>query len=489
VTVSADDALVADAPLLAAWLEQTSGEITPFTIPGHKRAAGRLSLALAAVLAGDIPLYGGLDSVKLSGGMLSDAEARAATLWGADWCRFSTGGSTHANQALLMAIGRPGDAVLVSRSAHRSTLLGLVMAGLEPVWLPTELDDRFGLPIGVGEPVLRKALAARPDAKAVVLVEPSYLGTVSDVPALIGLAHSADIPVLVDQAWGAHFGFHPAVPAHAISQGADALVTSAHKTLPAYSQASILLARTQRLNPARLERAFEAGNTTSPAGSILASTDGARSLMAARGTELLESTVNTVTAARQQLRRIRGVLVPGPEDFAPGRFDPAKLVVLLAGTGASGIDVERDLLGAGLPVEMADHDTVVPIVTVADTERSVARLVDALTAAVVRHAGQPRPVTSSVQWGPAAIAAMSPRDAFFADHATVDAAAAVGRVCAEVVAPYPPGVPVLVPGEVVTAEVMRSLHAMHASGTRLAYAADPTLQTLQVVVPTTSRHR
>jgi lysine decarboxylase len=348
------------------------------------------------------------------------------------------------------------------------------------------VDARFGLPIGVSEVVLRKALASQPNAKAVVLVEPSYLGTVSDLPALIGLAHSADVPVLVDQAWAAHFGFHPAVPAHALSRGADALVTSAHKTLPAYSQASILLARTQRLNPDRLERAFEAGNTTSPAGSILASTDGARALMAAQGIELLESTVNIVTAARQQLRRIRGVLVPGPEDFLPGRFDPTKLVVLLAGSGASGIDVERDLLNAGVPVEMADQDTVVPIVTVADTDISVAQFVDTLTAAVVRHAGQPRPVTSSVQWGVAASAAMTPRDAFFADHATVDAAAAVGRICAEVVAPYPPGVPVLVPGEVVTAEVMRSLHATHAAGTRLAYAADPTLQTLQVVVPPTA---
>ena len=130
---------------------------------------------------------------------------------------------------------------------------------------------------------------------------------------------------------------------------------------------------------------------------------------------------------------------------------------------------------------MADQDTVVPIVTVADTEHTVARLIDTLTAAVVRHAGQARPVASSVQWGAMAVAAMTPRDAFFADHETVDAAAAAGRVCAEVVAPYPPGVPVLVPGEVVTAEVMGSLHAMHAAGTRLAYAADPTLRTLQVV--------
>ncbi len=473
--------LLADAPLLASWQSYSSRAVTPFTIPGHKGAASLLWPVLASVLAGDVPLYGGLDSVKLAAGVLADAEARAASLWGADWCRFSTGGSTHANQALALAIGRPGDEVLVSRSAHRSTLLGLVLAGLTPVWLPTEVDDRLGVPVGVTEAALRSALDAHPAGRAVFLVEPSYLGAVSDLPALVALAHNAGLPILVDQAWGAHFGFHPAFPAHALAQGADALVTSAHKTLPAYSQASLVLARTARLDAHRLERAFEAANTTSPAGSILASTDGARALLAARGHELLGSLVPIVAEARTRLRAVAGVQVPGPEDFPPGRFDPAKLVVVLAGSGASGIDVEQDLLSLGVPVEMADQDMVVPIVTLADTEQTVARLVDVLTAAIGRRSGAPRYLGAAAQWGTSAMAAMTPRDAFFADHVTVDAAAAVGRICAEVVAPYPPGVPVLVPGEVVTAEAVRSLRAALAAGTRVAYAADSTLRTLQVV--------
>ncbi|MFC7484943.1 hypothetical protein ACFQX7_39695 [Luedemannella flava] len=250
-----------DAPLLAAWHAYVDGGVTPFTIPGHKRAAARLWPALGAAVASDVPLFGGLDTVKLAGGTLADAEARAAALWGADWCRFSTGGSTHANQAIALAVGRPGDTVLVTRSAHRSTLLGLVLAGLNPVWLPTTVDPRFGIPSGVSPEALRGALAAHPSARAVFLVEPSYLGTVSDLPALIA---ASDVPVIVDQAWGAHFGFHPSLPPHALQVGAAALVTSAHKTLPAYSQASLLLARTDRLDPDRLDRAFEAGNTTSP---------------------------------------------------------------------------------------------------------------------------------------------------------------------------------------------------------------------------------
>ncbi|GAA1832828.1 aminotransferase class I/II-fold pyridoxal phosphate-dependent enzyme [Luedemannella flava] len=467
-----------DAPLLAAWHAYVDGGVTPFTIPGHKRAAARLWPALGAAVASDVPLFGGLDTVKLAGGTLADAEARAAALWGADWCRFSTGGSTHANQAIALAVGRPGDTVLVTRSAHRSTLLGLVLAGLNPVWLPTTVDPRFGIPSGVSPEALRGALAAHPSARAVFLVEPSYLGTVSDLPALIA---ASDVPVIVDQAWGAHFGFHPSLPPHALQVGAAALVTSAHKTLPAYSQASLLLARTDRLDPDRLDRAFEAGNTTSPAGSILASTDAARALLAARGPQLLDSLLSLVADAHARLRRTAGLLVPGPESFPAGRFDPAKLVVILSGTGADGIAVERDLIAAGVPVEMADRDTIVPIVTLADTRESVDRLVDALVGLVERHRGPARPVGLAIQWGAPAEAAMTPRDAFFADHETVPADRAVGRVCAEVVAPYPPGVPVLVPGEVVTESLLAGLRAARDAGTRIAYAADPTLGTLQVV--------
>jgi lysine decarboxylase len=478
----ADDAeLVADAPLLESWLAAGERVTHPFTIPGHKGAAGRLSAPLGALLAGDVPLHGGLDTVKLSVGRLADAQARAARLWRADWCRFSTGGSTHANQALALAIGRPGDEVLVTRAAHRSTVLGIVLAGLTPVWLPVAVDDRFGVPLGVTESSLRSAIGAHPAARAVLLVEPSYLGTVSDLPALVALAHEAGLAVLVDQAWGAHLGFHPDLPPHALDAGADAFVASAHKTLPAYSQASLVLARTVRLDADRLERAFEAANTTSPAGAILASIDGARALLATRGPALLAHLLELVDGARQRLRAIAGVRVPGPEDFPPGRFDATKLVVILGGTGASGIDVERHLIGNGIPVELADQDTVVPIVTMADTETGVTRLTDALREAIAIHRGPSRPARTAVQWGPPPPVGLTPRDAFFAAHTTVAASEAVGRISAETIAPYPPGVPVLVPGEVVTAGLLDALQAARATGVRVAYASDPTLSTLQVV--------
>jgi lysine decarboxylase len=468
--------LRADAPLLDAWLRGTdpaaSRARTPMSVPGHKQ---RLDLT-GAVVAGDSPLYGGLDTIKHAGALLAEGERRAAALWGADWCRFSVAGSTHGNQALALAAGSPGDEVIVSRTLHRSLLLGLVLAGLRPVWVRPELDPAAGLPRAVAVGTVRAALAAHPRARAVFLGDPAYTGATGDLAGHAAAAHDAGVPLLVDAAWAAHFGFHPGLPPHALAAGADAMVTSAHKALPAYTQGALVLARTGLLSPARLDRAFEATHTTSPAGAIMASIDAARALLARDGEALSARLLAVVAAARQRLRAVRGLAVLD----GPG-VEPTKLVVLLAGTGAHGHAVEADLLAAGMPVEMADRDTIVPIVTLADDETHVTRFTTALAAAVERHRSAARRPAPSVAWTVTPQQAMPPREAFFAPHETVAAAAAAGRVSAELIAPYPPGVPVLAPGEVITAELIGALRSVLADGGRIAYAADPTLATFQVV--------
>ena len=471
---------LAHAPLLAAWVAAREHH-SPFTIPGHKRRAGAWGADLGALLDGDVPLYGGLDTVKQEAGVLAAAESAAATLWGAGWLRFSVGGSTHGNQAMALAVGRPGDTVLVARNAHRSTLLGLVFAGLRPVWLAVDADPTFAIPTGISPVTLSAAIARHPQAVAVLLTEPAYLGVTSDLPALIELAHRAGMAVVVDQAWGAHFGFADGYPQHALALGADAMVLSVHKTLLGYSQACLVAARLDRFDAQRLDRAFEAGNTTSPAGTILASVDASRAVLAGPGPELLRDLAQSVDEARTVLRSVPGVAVPGLEDFAPGRFDAAKLVVQVAGAGVDGIAVERALAERGYPVEMADRDTVVPIVTMADPAAEVQRLVEKLAQAIRgARAAAPRSVAVH-RWSPGR-QVLDPRTAFFAEQATVGWQEAAGRVAAEVVAPYPPGVPVLVPGERIDADTVDMLRTLAARGTRVAYAADPSLNTFRVLV-------
>jgi lysine decarboxylase len=290
------------------------------------------------------------------------------------------------------------------------------------------------------------------------------------------VAHAAGVPLIVDAAWAAHLGFHPDLPPHAIAAGADAMVTSAHKALPAYTQAALVLARTERLDSARLDRAFEATHTTSPTGSIMASIDAARALLAADGERLCGRLIRGVAATRKRLREVVGLdVLDGPG------VEPTKLVVLLAGTGAHGNKVEADIIAAGMPVEMADRDTIVPIPTIADDEEQLARFTEVLIGSVERHRGEPRQPSAAASWTVEPETVLAPREAFFAPAETVPATAAIGRVSAELIAPYPPGVPVLAPGELITADAVKALREVAADGGRIAYAADASLATFQVI--------
>src|SRR5215469_9059142 len=418
--------LRAEAPMLAAWLDFTrsseAAELLPMSVPGHKQ---RQDL-VGTVIAGDAPFYGGLDTIKQADSLRLECEGRAARLWGADWCRFSVAGSTHGNQALALAVGQPGQEVIVNRTLHRSLLLGLVLAGLRPVWVRPEIDRRSGLPAGVAVRTVQNALAAHPSACAVFLGDPTYVGTISDLAGHAAVAHDAGVPLIIDAAWAAHFGYHPDLPPHAIAAGADAMVTSAHKALPAYTQGALVLARTTRLDPARLDRAFEATHTTSPAGSIMASIDAARALLAADGDRLCGRLIRGVAAVRKRLLEVPGVSVLD----GPG-VEATKLVVQLAGTGAHGNKVEADIIAAGMAVEMADRDTVVPIPAIADDEEQLARFTEVLIDAVERHRGAPRHATAAASWTVEPETVLAPREAFFAANETVPAAAAVGRVSAD----------------------------------------------------------
>ncbi|KYH43983.1 aminotransferase class V-fold PLP-dependent enzyme [Branchiibius sp. NY16-3462-2] len=462
-----------DAPLLDAWLRFQEQPPTPFTIPGHKQ---RRDL-VGDVVAGDVPLYAGLDTMKLSAGVLAEAESRAARLWGADFCRFSTDGATHANQSVALAFGGDGGRVVVSRSLHRSMLLGLVIAGLEPVWVRPEVDPATGLPSGVRPDEVRRVLAENADVRAVFVGDPSYVGTVGDVQGLAAAAHEHDVPLVVDAAWAAHFGFHPDLPQHAIALGADVVVTSAHKTLPAWSQAALILARSGRIDLDRLDAAVEATATTSPAGAILASTDAARALLEREeGRALLGQAIGAVADARQHLQDVDGLLV-----LTGTHVDPLKLTVLLPGTGADGIAIERDLIDRGLPVESADRDVLIAVASLADTPASLGAYTEALVAAIDRHRGPAREVVDAGIYRVEPEMAMTPRRAYFAAAQPVSLHEAVGQVSAELVAPYPPGIPVLAPGERITTRSLATLEAAARAGVRIAYAADPSLRTLRVV--------
>ncbi|CCH73037.1 putative arginine decarboxylase [Nostocoides australiense Ben110] len=466
--------LRSEAPLLDAWLAFQENTSHAFTIPGHKH---RIDL-VGDVIAGDVPLYAGLDTMKVTEGTLAEAERRAARLWGADRCRFSVGGSTHGNQALALAVGVPGDRVVLTRSAHRSLVTALVLAGLEPVWVTPDVDPQTGLPLPIAVEAVETACAAADSRRlaGVFLTDPAYVGTHGDIAAWADVAHAHDVPLIIDAAWAAHFGFHPDLPPHALAAGADALVTSAHKALTAYSQGALILVRGNRIDADRLEAAVEATHTTSPAGSILASIDASRALLERDGAELVGAVLRAVRATRDRLAGVPGLLVLD----GPG-VDPLKLTLVLSGTGAVGVAVENRLLDRGRPVEMADRDTIVAMVTLADTAEDLESLADNMIAAIEAERGEPHEPAGMAAYRVVPEPVRTPREAFFARREVVESEAAVGRVSAELIAPYPPGIPVLAPGERITPAVLTALREAQTSGARIAYASDPTLTSVLVL--------
>jgi len=469
------------APLLDAYLTYRETHSTPFTLPGHKQRASRLDAGLGICVDSDVPLGGGLDEIKHTKNVLPTSEALAANLWGGEWARFTCNGSTHANQAILLSLAQPGERVVISRTAHRSMLVGLVLAGLEPIWVTPEIDAKTSLPIGI-DPKKVESLLLEHRARAVIAIEPGYLGTMSRVDELAAVSHAYGVPLVVDQAWGGHLGFHPDLPRHALQLGADAMIISIHKALPGISGAALAVARTNFLDRARLDQGFDAELTTSPPGAIFASCDGVRALVETRGEELIGAMIQRAAHFRSRLMAVFGPeIVLSPIDFPPGRFDPSKIIVRTSVIGADGVDVEKDLIDQGIRLEMTDRDTIVAILGLVDSDEEMETLAEALIDSLSRHSGPPRPTVTAFSWTVTPETVRSIREAFFAPVEMVTAKQAVGRISADLISPYPPGVPVVAPGELITPEIVDGLRECLDQGTRVAYATDPQLRHFRVL--------
>jgi arginine/lysine/ornithine decarboxylase len=477
-----------DAPLVSALERYQAQGTVPFSTPGHKRGSG-LEADIQRLLGKsvfDADVW--LNMADLDGA-LGAAEELAADAWGAGSAHFLVNGSSSGNHALLQAQLQPGDEVIIARDAHRSMLAGLIATGAVPVFVAPVLHPELGINTGIDPKDIARALDEHPAARLVVVTSPSYHGVVSDIAAIAQVAHEYDVPLYVDQAWGAHLRFHPSLPVSAMEAGADAAVISAHKTLSSLSQGSILLVQGERINTSRLQATIRMTQSSSRSLPILLSLDTARRQMALHGWALMELTMALAARARSGLQAIPGLQLVDADrlDISSDRFDATRLVIDTHGLGLDGFSVERILREEfGIAPEMSDRAGIVCLITIGDTRQSVDRLVNALTIlsqetrGLVRpfaH-GNPRSVGQAIAPGEMAL---TPRDAFFAKSRAVPLPVAIGEVAAELIVPYPPGIPVLVPGERIGWDKLLYLAEISTRGGRCAGAADPTLLTLQVV--------
>lgn len=456
---------MAEAPYLEALREYVTGGVLPFHTPGHHQGRGApanlVELLGKAALQADITQVLGMDDIHRPHSVTARAQELAAEAYGVDATYFLVNGSTSGNHAMLLAALKPGDSVLVPRNAHRSVVAGLVLADARPVWYLPPFDPELGI-FHAPEPSF---LDDHPEARALLISSPTYYGAAADVDELVQRAHARGLVVLADEAWGAHLAFHPDLPRSAVAAGADLTVHSTHKVLSGLTQASMLHLRGRRIERGRLEAAVRMLQSTSPSCLLLASLDAARLQMVTEGRRLLDRLLTLATGARERLGEV----------YQPPRLDPTRIAFRVP--GYTGYEVERELRErANLQIEMADRRLAVVQLTVGHTPEEVDRLVAAVRSLPARP---PRPERRTRFILPPQI--LTPRQAFDADREAIPLENSRGRISAETVGVYPPGIPLVCAGEEITPEVLAELVAEREAGASLQGGRDPYLRVIDVV--------
>ena len=473
-----------------------------FHTPGHKQGLGAHALLRELVteagLREEVSLMEGLDDLHEPTGCIEEAQDLAAALYRADAAFFAVNGTTGAIHAMLVAALSPGDAVLVPRNVHRSVFGGLVLADARPVYIEPVVDEALGIAHGLSTEAVREACRLHPEAKALLLVSPTYYGVASDVRAIAEIVHAAGMALLVDEAHGAHLAFSDDLPESAIAAGADLVAQSTHKLLGAMTQASLLLLREGRIEKERVQRAMSLLTSTSPNYLLLASLDIARLQMAEAGAAHLARAVGLARKLRREVNATPGLFSFGEERMGgAGAFalDPLKLTVTVTGLGLTGAEAAHILRHEHkIEAELFDAQNVLFLLTYADTEESAGRLLAALRSLAQRrtaHGATAAAAAGAVPDGRKAQAvvrlpaappvSIPPREAFYRRSVPCRLREAAGRIAAETIAFYPPGIPVICTGEVFTAEVCRYIEAMAAAGLKVTGASDTSLRTLRVV--------
>ncbi len=476
------------APLFEALVRHAAKNPAGFHIPGHGQGkalpAELLTLEGQALFAFDLTELPGLDDLHNPHGPIARAQELAAKIYGADRSFFLVNGTSVGIQALLTAQAGHRE-VIVPRNAHRSVLGGLVIAGADPVYVMPEIIPEFGVDCGVPPLRIRQALKSHPGAAAVLAVCPNFYGVLSDLAGQAVAAHEADKPILVDEAHGAHLRFHPGLPADAMASGADAVVQSTHKLGGSLGQSSILHLREGIVDSDAVAAALRLLQTTSPSYILMASLDLARRQMALQGEFLLEKVLELSRYVSERLSRIKGLRILTADYLPEGCFgqelDPTKLVISVRGLGLTGYQVSGLLAGRyNVFVEMADAGNIVAFISIGSTQGECDALVNALEDIAARDI---LPAVTALPNVPASfIKRMKPREAWFARSRKAPLAEARGRICAETVAVYPPGIPAVNPGEEITEEIHEYLTLV--SGMRLPCQgpSDPTLKSIKIVI-------
>ncbi|MGK7930527.1 MAG: aminotransferase class I/II-fold pyridoxal phosphate-dependent enzyme [Microcystaceae cyanobacterium] len=461
-----------------------------FYVPGHKRGQG-ISDPLRCLLGetvfqADIPELPELGNLFAPDEAIAKSQLLAASAFGADQTWFLVNGSTCGIIAAIVATCRPGDKIIVPRNAHQSVIMGLIVSGTVPIFLNPEYDPTWDLALSITPEALKTALKENSGVKAVLLVYPTYHGVCGDIQSIVDITHRHHIPLLVDEAHGAHFKFHRSLPPSALSMGADLTVQSTHKVLGAMTQASMLHLQGDRIDPQKISQALQLVHSTSPSYLLLASLDGARQQMALQGEKLLTQTIELAELAVENIKQINNLSVLNLPEKRPGfhDLDITRLTVNVTGLGISGLEVDdifREKLQVTAELPMLSH--LAFIISIGNTKQDIDQLIHAFkTLSDFGYSSPHSPLSSSPYLLNPSPLKLSPRDAFFAPKQSVKIEQSIGQISGELICPYPPGIPVLMPGEIITSEAIAYLKKIQQLGGMITGCTDSNLEQINVII-------
>lgn len=479
-------------PLIDALKASISRPHAPFYTPGHKRGAG-ISPILTDLLGkdvfrADLTELAELDNLYTPESAILTAQELAAAAFGAEKTWFLVNGSTCGIEAAILATCGMNDKIILPRNVHSSVISGLILSGAIPIFIHPEYNEDLDIAHSITPEDLKTTLAKHPDAKAVLTVYPTYDGVCGDLRAIAQITHQYNIPLLVDEAHGAHFAFHPHLPASALTAGADLTVQSIHKTLGAMTQASMLHIQGNRIDIDRLNKSLQLVQSTSPSFILLASLDAARQQMAINGEGLMSQTLQLAEAARSKISQIPGlsVLEIPPTTVKKGGFfdlDQTRLTVNVSKLGLTGFEAEDILNEMGVTPEFSSLQNLTFIISLGNNWADINALVQSwqnlaripqLTSQykICKYRDDPI-ITCNM--------CISPREAFFANSEILPLETTEDRICAEIVCPYPPGIPILMPGEIITKSAVEYLLQIQSLGGFITGCMDTSLRSLKVI--------
>ena len=475
-----------NAPIYEALERLRKMRVVPFDVPGHKRGRGNPELARLLgekCMSMDVNSMKPLDNLCHPVSVIRQAEELAAEAFGAAYAFLMVGGTTSAVQAMVLSVAKRGEKIILPRNVHRSVIGAMVLCGAVPVYVNPQCNDRLGIPLGMTVEDVKKAIEENPDAKAVLVNNPTYYGICSDIRSIVKLAHDHGMYCLADEAHGTHFYFSDQLPVSAMEAGADMAAVSMHKSGGSLTQSSLLLIG-PNMSEGYVRQIINLTQTTSGSYLLLSSLDISRRNLALRGKETFEKVRSYAKYARGEINDIGGYyafcreLINGDSVYD---FDVTKLAVHTLDVGLAGIEV-YDLLRDeyDIQIEFGDFGNFLAYLSIGDRKQDIERLVSAL-AEIARRFGKEKVDLMPQEYVDPQVA-VSPQDAFYADKETVELKDAPGRISGEFVMCYPPGIPILAPGgERVTQEIREHIEYAREKGCTLTGAEDLEIRHLNVL--------